>query len=118
MSQVLRLVGGMVIAALGVLTIARPGGRFILSASVFATEFGYGLAVMAVLTMLPGWRRSLAGRIGAVLSVVGAAFLLTPVVKAMETSRELPALFAARFGTEQRRLGEFSEGPRLAPFTL
>jgi acetyl esterase/lipase len=118
MTPFLRLAGGILISVLGALTVARPGGRLALSASVFATEFGYGLAVLAVLTMLPGWRRSRAGRIGALLSLAGVAFLLAPVVKAMDTGRALPALFEARFGAGQRRLGEFSESPRPAPFTL
>jgi hypothetical protein len=118
MSQGLRLIGGMFIAALGALTIARPAGTFVQSASVFATEFGYALTLIAGLTMLPGWRRSLMGRTGAFLSVAGAALLLMPVLKAMETARDLPALFDARFGTEQRQPGAFSESPRLVPFTL
>src|SRR5262249_8799774 len=119
MSQVLRLSGGMLIATLGALTIARAGGAFVQSVSLFATEFGYWLTLIAgLMILLPGWHRSLMWRTGMLLGSTGATFLWMPVLKAVQAAGDLQALLDARFGTEQRQHGEFSEKPRLEPFSM
>jgi acetyl esterase/lipase len=118
MSQLLRLIAGLGLAALSVLTFVQPPGRLVLPASVFATEFGYSLILVAAMILLPGWRRSRAGRIGALLGVVGIVPMVLPVVGAMETGRELPEQFVARFGEKQRTPATFSQVSRPFPFQL
>lgn len=116
MSQLLRLFAGLGLSALSLLTVVQPPGRLVLPASVFATEFGYALALVAAMILLPGWRRSRIGRIGALLGVVGVLPMFIPVVGAMEAGRELPEQFVSRFGEKQRTPAAFSQGPR--PFPL
>jgi acetyl esterase/lipase len=118
MSQLLRLLAGLGLSALSLLTVVQPPGRLVLPASVFATEFGYALALVAAMILLPGWRRSRIGRIGALLGVVGVLPMFIPVVGAMEAGRELPEQFVSRFGEKQRTPAAFSQGPRPFPFQL
>ncbi len=118
MSQLLRLLGGLLFVALAVLTLVPAPGRFFWLAAIAATEWGYCLAIAALLPLVPGWRRSLAGRLGALLSLAAIVLLVMPVVRAMEVSRDLPDLFSAQFGAEQRRLNNFADDPRPAPLVL
>ena len=118
MSQPLRLIAGLGLATLSLVTFVQPPGRLVLPASVFATEFGYALIVITAMILLPGWRCSRVGRIGALLGVIGVVPMLIPVVGAIETGRELPDQFVARFGDKQRTPASFSQGPRPFPFQL
>ncbi len=118
MSQLLRLIAGLGLAALSLLTFVQPPGRLVLPAAVFATEFGYALILVAAMILLPGWRRSFAGRTGALLGVLGVLPMLIPVAGAMEAGRELPEQFVARFGEKQRTPAAFSQAPRPFPFRL
>lgn len=56
---------------------------------LLATEGGHWLAPVALLTLVPGWRRSAAGRIAVVLGVSSAALFVAPVVQALRVTREL-----------------------------
>ena len=108
----------MLIAALAMLTVVSVPAVATSGASLAVTEFGYCLAVIALLPLLPGWHRSLAGRLGALLSVAAIVLLVMPVKGAMDTSRQLPDLFTARFGPGLRPPAEFADASRTAPFVL
>lgn len=118
MSEGLRLLAGALLASLGALTLVPAPASALWPASVIATEFGYCLVAATILVLWPGWRRSVAGRLGALLSLVATVLLVLPVVRAVETGRVLPDLFAASFGTAQRQRGQFANDPRPAPFVL
>ena len=108
-------------SAVGALTFLPPSASstWLTSAAVrLATEFGYCFTVPAILTFLPGWRRNLAGHVGALLSVAAMLLLVRPTFSAIETSEALPDLFSARFGTEIRARDRFADQVRAVPFLV
>ena len=116
-----RLLGGLLCAALGALTLLPPsaGSSWLASAAVrLATEFGYCLTVPAILTLLPGWRRTAAGRVGALLSIAAMVLLVRPTFGAIKTNQALPDVFSTRFGTETRVRNRFADRARAVPFLV
>ena len=117
----LRLVSGVVCCTAGVVTlldVSAGSGVLVSVVSCFATEFGYCLVVPAMLSLMPGWRGSSAGRVSAVLNVFAIMLLVTPPARAWETAQVLPEGFARAFGTETRTRHRYAENPRDAPFVL
>ncbi len=100
---VLRLLSGVACATAGALTLVSgfTGSVGLLSvASRVATEFGYCLVVPAILSLLPGWRGSTAGRLGAVLSMLAIMALVLPAARAWEAAQLLPERFTQALGSE------------------
>ncbi|HUF29236.1 MAG TPA: alpha/beta hydrolase [Gemmatimonadaceae bacterium] len=56
-----------------------------------AGEAGHWLAPVALLTLLPGWRASVPGRLSLLLGVTSGVLFITPVVQAMRISPEIVA---------------------------
>jgi len=94
----LRLLVGSVSAGIASLAVveARTWPMVLLTLGV--TEWGHILAALALAPLLPGWRRTRVGRLGAGLGVVGAALALSSLVRAAGLARRLPAQIAGAFG--------------------
>jgi acetyl esterase/lipase len=67
------------------------------------SEWGHVLAALALTPLLPGWRRTRDGRIGAALGLLGTALALMPLLHAAGLARRLPAAVAAAFGAAPPR---------------
>ena len=116
MINLIRLLGGVLFMGLAVLTLVAPPARPLSTASLAATEWGYWIAIAALLPLIPvrGTARRL-GNAGAALSLGAIALLLMPVVRANEMNRALPGDFDAAFGASRRERGPESEDPRTVP---
>jgi acetyl esterase/lipase len=82
--------------------------------TIAATEWGHVLALVGLAPLLPGWRRTRAGRLGGSLGLVGAGLALSSLIRAAALARRLPAQLAAAFGTAVPR-AEPGAPPRAAP---
>src|SRR5690606_23979304 len=63
-----------------------------------AAEGGHWLALVALLTIAPGWRRSAASRIAVLLGVASALIFIAPLIQALRVSAELPSDLARIWG--------------------
>lgn len=111
----LRLAWGALTAALALLAVFRAPTFLLWQVAVLVTEWGHVLAALALAPLLPGWRRTLVGRIGAALGLGAAALALTPLLRAAPVARALPGELAAAFGAPARPLGRPAP---LAPLDL
>ena len=76
MSDVLRLIGGVVFACLASLTFISASTRLMWGAGLAATEYGYWLACAALLPLIPTRRQTRLGKMGAVLSMGAVGLFL------------------------------------------
>jgi acetyl esterase/lipase len=116
--DVLRFLGGALFLGLASLSTVTAPTTLLWKASVAATEWGYWLAIAAVLPLVPTRNQTKIGKMGAVLSLGAIALFLVPVVRASQMNRELPAAFDERFGTERRTRAHSSEDPRPDPLVI
>lgn len=93
-----RLVLGAASAGLASLTVVEARNWPLVMLTIGVTEWGHVLAALALAPLLPGWRRTRPGRIGARLGVCGAALALSSLVRAAWLARRLPAQVAGAFG--------------------
>lgn len=70
--------------------------------AIGVTEWGHVLALVALLPLLPGWKRSTVGRIGALLGLLAAVMALSPLSRAIVFTRHLPAELKSAFVTTVR----------------
>jgi acetyl esterase/lipase len=67
--------------------------------AIGVTEWGHVLALIALTPLLiPGWRGSTIGRIGAVISIIAALIALSPILRSIPIARSLPTQLADAFG--------------------
>ena len=99
MKDVVRLLGGALFLGLAALTAFPASHQILWKASVAATEWGYWLAIAAVLPMIPTGEQTKIGKMGAVLSMGAIGLFIMPVVRASELSSTLPGAFNERFGS-------------------
>ena len=118
MSNVLRFLGGLGLLALASLTALPAPTHTLWGMSVAATEWGYWLAIPAILPLIPMRDASRLGRLGAVFSVGAIVLFLVPVLRAQQMNGDLPAIFNARFGEDRRERTRYAEGSRPAPLVL
>ncbi|HET7618187.1 MAG TPA: alpha/beta hydrolase [Vicinamibacterales bacterium] len=118
MAGVLRFAGGVLFLAAASLTLLPALTRTLWYASLAATEWGYFLAFAAVLPLIPTRARSRLGTLGALLAVAAMALFVSPVIRAQQMGRDLPAAFDTAFGAERRARGSSAEDPRPAPLVL
>jgi acetyl esterase/lipase len=98
----LRLLWSLIAFLLSLLA-AVPAPNYILwQVAVVVTEFGHWLAMLALAPLLPGWRRSPAGKTGAALSIGAAALALSPLFRAIPVALQLPGQLTAAFGPPPR----------------
>jgi acetyl esterase/lipase len=115
MKNVLRLLGGCLFMGLATLTVMPAPTHFLWKATVAATEWGYWIAIAAILPIVPTRNQTKFGKMGAVLSLGAIGLFLIPVVRASEMNRELPAAFNERFGFERRVRAHMAEAARPEP---
>src|SRR3954451_19775161 len=94
----LRLLIGAASAALASLAVVEARSWPLVMLTLGVTEWGHLLAALALTPLLPGWRRTRAGRLGASLGVLGAALALSSLVRAAVLARRLPMRVAGAFG--------------------
>jgi acetyl esterase/lipase len=93
-----RLATGAFSAALALLAVFKAPTSLLWMLAIGVTEWGHALALAALAPLLPGWRRTWSGRIGAALGFVAALLALTPLLRALAAARDAPAQLTAAFG--------------------
>src|SRR5262249_29002178 len=94
----LRPLVGAASAALASLALIEGRSWTLVMLTLGVTEWGHVLAALALAPLLPGWRRTRPGRLGAVLGLLGAALALISLLRAALLARRVPAMVAAAFG--------------------
>jgi acetyl esterase/lipase len=110
----LRLLAGGLSAAAAALIVFRAPTYHLWMVRIGVTEWGYVLLALALLALLPGWRRSWGGRMAGVLGIGAALLALTPLLQATLVARELPAQLNHSFGVVSPR-AIAGTAPRPAP---
>ncbi|HMA36987.1 MAG TPA: hypothetical protein VKY74_21205, partial [Chloroflexia bacterium] len=95
----LRLLVGGLCAGAGALAVLPAPNSLLWKVGLAVTEWGYWLAPLALTPLLPGWRRTWAGRLGAALGVTGAALAVSSLLRAAPTAAQVPAALDAALGT-------------------
>lgn len=116
--NILKLLGGCIFLALASLTVLPSSTHLMWGATLAATEWGYWIALLAFLPLIPSPGGSHLGKVGALLSLGAIVLFVMPVVKARAMNGELPSLFQARFGDERRVRTHAAEDPRTEPMIL
>jgi acetyl esterase/lipase len=98
-----RLLLAVVALGYGLLAVFRAPTYWTWEMAVLATEWGYGIAALALVLVLPRARRTAAGRLAAGIAVLAAAMLLSPLARAVPVAHELPARMREAFGDAQAR---------------
>ena len=115
MKNVLRFLGGLLFIGLAALTVAPAPTHLLWKASVAATEWGYWIAIAAILPLVPTRNQNKLAKMGGVMSLGAIALFVMPVVRASEMNSELPKAFNETFGFERRVRAHASEAARSEP---
>ena len=118
MTNILRLAGGLLLIGFATLATFPAKNTLLWKASIAATEWGYWIAIAAILPLIPTRDQTKFGKMGAVLSLGAIALFVLPVVRASEMNRALPREFEARFGAERRVRAHVAEEPREEPLVF
>ncbi|HXW07846.1 MAG TPA: alpha/beta hydrolase [Vicinamibacterales bacterium] len=116
--NILRLAAGLVFLAVASLTALPAPTHLLWTVSLAATEWGYWIAVLALLPLFPTPGMTRVGQFGGLLSAGAIALFLLPVVQAKQLNEHLPSEFQARFGSERRERSREAEYPRDEPLYL
>jgi acetyl esterase/lipase len=116
--NILKLIGGLLLLGVASLTALPAPTHLLWTASLAATEWGYWLAALAILPILPTPGGNRIGKIGGILSLGALALFVLPVVQARQMNDALPAEFQARFGNELRGRSREAEYARTQPLAL
>ncbi len=93
-----RLSLGLVSIVCASLAIFRAPTKTLWKLAIGATEWGHLLAIVALVPLFPGRRRTWVGRFGAILGGISAFILLTPLLRAFLVARRLPRAISVAFG--------------------
>lgn len=118
MTDYLRFLGGLGFLGLASLTLLPVPTHRLWAGSVAATEFGYWIALAALLPLIPTRARLRIGRLGALMSLCAIGLFTIPVVRAKQISDSLPPALQAQFGAPQRERHRFAPQPRAEPLVL
>lgn len=118
MTDLLRLLGGLLLIGLAAMTALPAPHTILWGASVAATEYGYWLAIAALLPLIPTRHQTVVGRLGAICSLIAIPVLVLPVYRARATGEELQKTFDAEFGKQRRERPPAAEAPRAEPIVL
>lgn len=118
MPNLLRFLGGALFLGLAALPMVAAPTALLWKATVAATEWGYWIAIAAVLPLIPTRDQNRLGKMGALLSLGAIALFIMPVVHASQLNGQLPAAFDERFGTARRARTHAAEDPRREPFVI
>lgn len=95
--QSARLAVALVLLGFGALAVLKIPHGALWKPAVAATEWGHLLALVALMVLV-GPASDRLGRTAVAVSVLAAALLLTPVIRAIPVAAGLPARFEAAFG--------------------
>jgi acetyl esterase/lipase len=118
MTDVLRFVGGAVLLAIAAMTALPAPTHLLWAVSIAATEYGYWIAIAALLPLFPSRRGTVIGKLGAVFSLAAIPLLLMPVYRARLVADELPRIFEAKLGAERRARPDAAGDPRPEPLVM
>lgn len=118
MSDLLRFLGGAVLLALAAMTALPAPHPVLWGASVAATEYGYWLAIAALLPIIPTRTQTVVGRVGGLLGLLAIPLLVLPVYRARLTGEELLKVFDNEFGNARRQRAVAAGDPRPEPVVL
>ncbi|HKP73003.1 MAG TPA: alpha/beta hydrolase [Pyrinomonadaceae bacterium] len=111
-----RLVFGALCFSVALLAVFRAPTTSLWMLSIGVTEWGHVLALFSLVALLPGWRRSRAGRVGATLGLLAALLALSPLARAALIARHLPSDLERAFGSAPPR-ATHDVAPRSAPLS-
>jgi acetyl esterase/lipase len=118
MTDILRFFGGAVLLAVAAMTALPAPTHLLWAVSIAATEYGYWIAVAALLPLFPTRRQGLLGKAGALFSLAAIPLLVLPVYRARLVAEELPRVFEAKLGAERRVRAEAAGDPRPGPLVM
>jgi acetyl esterase/lipase len=118
MTDLLRFIGGAVILALAAMTALPAPTHLLWALTIAATEYGYWIAIAALLPLIPTRKQGAFGKIGALFSLAAIPLLVLPVYRARLVADELPHIFEAKLGAERRTRAEAAGDPRPEPLVL
>lgn len=118
MTDFLRFFGGAVLLATAAMTALPAPTHLLWAVSIAATEYGYWLAIVALLPLFPTRKQGLLGKAGALLSLAAIPLLVLPVYRARLVAEELPRVFEAKLGAERRVRAEAAGDPRSEPLVM
>ena len=118
MTDFLRFFGGAVLLAVAAMTALPAPTHLLWAVSIAATEYGYWLAIVALLPLFPTRKQGLVGKAGALLSLAAIPLLVLPVYRARLVAEELPRVFEAKLGAERRVRAEAAGDPRSEPLVM
>jgi acetyl esterase/lipase len=118
MTNLLRFLAGAVLLALAAMTAAPAPTHLLWAVSIAATEYGYWIAIAALLPLLPNRNPSVVGKLGALFSLAAIPLLLLPVYRARQVADELPHVFEAKLGAERRARPDAAGDPRPEPLVM
>lgn len=99
----LRLVLAMAVLGASLLAVIPAPTYNLWKLAVAVTEWGHLLAVIALVPLLPGWRRMRMGRVAGALSIFAIGLSLTSLVRAHLISRTLDKRLVTAFGASTPR---------------
>lgn len=117
MIAALRLFVAVAVFLASLLAVFSAPTYILWKASIAVTELGFVLAAIALVVLLPGWRRSRIGRAAALLAAAALVLALSPIARSYGVARDLPARLTTAFGAATPR--SLAGAPVLeSPFTL
>ena len=117
MIAVLRLMFAVFMFLAAALSVLPPPTYFLWIASIAAAEWGHILALVALLTFLPGWGRTRVGKFAALIGALAFILALSPIARALPVATGLPVRMETAFGRVQPRSLP-GAAPRSKPFSL
>ena len=117
MTAILRLGLAVIVFCLSLLTVFFPPTYNLWKASIGVQELGHWLALIALLTLLPGGRKTRTGKVAAVIGVVAFLLAISPTIRAFPVATGLPESLARAFGAEQP-ISLPGAVPRAKPFSI
>lgn len=101
--EILRLLVALIAFLGSLLTVVRAPTYIAWKLSVAVTEWGHVLALVALLAFLPGWRKSVTGKLSAALAGVAFVLALSPLARAIPVAASLPNELTSAFGNVSPR---------------
>lgn len=114
----LRVLWGAGCAAVSLLAVVRASTGFLYNVALRVTEWGHLLAVVSLVPLLvPGWRRTRLGQVGAALGALAALLSASSILRALPVAADLPERLSRAFGPSYPR--SMPDAPaRSSPFVL
>lgn len=115
-----RVAWGGLFAGLGLLAVVPAPSGDLWKVGLGVTEWGHWVGLLALAPLLPGWRRSRVGQVGALLGLIGAGLAVSSLARALPVAAGVPNGLSAAFGVARPRS---STGPhpltaRATPLSL